>query len=169
VLDYIGTDLVAASEAFRHFQAAQIRAALSQHSPASLNRLCLNHIFIALCRWQEFYERFARYIPEHEREAARNLTAELEKRPLRTFRNEFLAHVWSRRFDRPLTEAEIVSVAHEVAGGEFGPFVDWIHHYHAPLGAETVVRLIERIRDSFRKAYKLSDEEIAPGLFAPDA
>ena len=67
VLDYISRDLVAASEAFRHFQSPEIRTSLSQHSPAYLNRLCLNHIFIALSRWQEFYKKFfnKKYLKKH--------------------------------------------------------------------------------------------------------
>ena len=169
VLDYIGRDLIAASEAFRHFQSPEIRTSLSQHSPAYLNRLCLNHIFIALSRWQEFYKKFARYIPKSKRASAKKLNADLERRGLRTFRNGFLAHIWCKKYDRPLTGSEISDAVHKVAGGDFSRFVNWIHDYHAPEGAETVVRIVERLRDSFFDEYKLTDQEVSPGLFEAEA
>jgi len=169
VLDYIGRDLVVASEAFRHFQSPEIRTSLSQHSPAYLNRLCLNHIFIALSRWQEFYKKFAHDIPDPERSSAKKLNADLDRRDLRTFRNEFLAHIWCKRHNRPLTDSEISDTAHKVADGDFSRFVNWIHDYHAPEEVETVVRIIERLRDSFFDVYNLTGQEISPEIFEVDA
>lgn len=168
VLDYIGHDLIAACEAFRHFQSPDIRTSLSQHSPAYLNRLCLNHIFIALSRWQEFYKRFARYIPAQEKTSAKKLNADLDSRGLRTFRNEFLTHIWSREQNRPLTDSEISNTARKVAGGDFTQFVNWIHDYHASEKAETVVQIVERLRNAFFDVYGLTDRDTSPGLFKDD-
>lgn len=169
VLDYIIRDLVAASEAFRHFQSPEIRTSLSQHSPAYLNRLCLNHIFIALSRWQEFYRKFVRYIPNSERSSTKKLYADLNRRNLLDFRNEFLAHIWCKKHNRPLTDSEISVAAHKVADGDFSRFVNWIHDYHAPEEVETVVRIVERLRDSFFDSYNLTDQEISSELFESDA
>lgn len=116
-------------------------------------------------RWQEFYKRFARYIPAQVKTSAKKLNSDLDSRGLRIFRNDFLAHIWSREHNRPLTDREVSDTAHKVAGGDFAQFVNWIHDYHASEKGETVVQIVERLRDAFFDAYGLTDRDTSPGLF----
>jgi hypothetical protein len=68
----------------------------------------------------------------------------------------FFAHIWCKKYDWPLTNSEISDAAHKVAGGDFSR-------------SETVVRIVERLRNPFFDEYKLTDQEVSLGLFEADA
>jgi hypothetical protein len=132
---------------------------------AGVNRVCLSTLFLALCKWAEFYDAFHDLIPDAYRKGARDLRDVVKKRRIVDFRNRFVGHILDKRKGRPLTLGEIDESVEAIVRGDQDAFVRWCNDRNpvANLYPDTVVGIIETIRDGIRDGYGLTMGDLERG------
>ena len=129
--------------------------------------MCLSRLFLTLDKWAEFYARFHHVVPADCRGACKQLVKEVARRKIRSFRNTFVGHIWSKKSRRPFTQDEIGAAVLETVEGDQEAFVRWCNNHEANVYPTTVVSIIERARDRIREEFGLSEAELFPGTSAP--
>ena len=156
------TDLLTGGSAYVVFQTLFQRNAdaVPDHVRTAATRLCLFHAVITLSKWVELYDRYKGVIPANVKEIAKQLRGEIYNRGIMAFRNKVVGHIWDDDQHRALTNAEVEERVSALAGSNVAAFLRWAAEPQSATNTTSPVAIIERVRDSIRDSYGLTDEDL---------
>jgi len=157
--DLIG-DLIAGTNVFIDYRQRLIQGGFSEEQLSAVQKMCFSHLALSFCKLIEFYKRYHRLVPENHREVLKNLNAEIRRRGVRDFRNKVAGHIWDKKLQRPLRHSEIMLQLNSVIGKHADDFLYWINNPKNNTYPETIVSVVETIRDSIAKEYVIDPAEV---------
>jgi hypothetical protein len=159
--EHIG-DLVIGSRASGLLDTPAIRPKINQEFKITMNRMCLWHTIATLSKWQELYDCYNEIFPVDVRKAARDLRKELEKRGIRDFRNTVIGHILDKKTKQPISAAELNAKLVKIFNGSSDEFSLWINNPAGNHFPESVIAIIEQIRNRLMQDYSLKASELFP-------
>ena len=160
--DFVG-DFVSGVMLLREYDAHHRVEKVSMPLMVTVQKICLSHLILSLCRFREFYARFKNVIPEAHRDTCKKLVKTIEAKGVVHFRNKVVGHIWDKEKNRPLLNSEIMGRLNHMTDSNIGAFLVWLNDPKANIYPSTVVSIVETVRDSIMKEYGLSPDEIING------
>lgn len=158
--DLVG-DFVTGSMSHRLFLKSFKEGKITQDQMIGIQKMCLSHLALALCKCIEFWEKYHDLISEEQREDYKDLINKIGKRNVRGFRNKYIGHIWDQKEKRPLFTSEIMKYFDSFSeDGSLYTFLDWINKPNENVFPLTVVSIVESLRDSLQNEYSIQPDEI---------
>lgn len=126
-----------------------------------VHKMCLSSLVLTLYKWLEFYDKYHIIIPNSVYNECRELTKELTRRRIYDFRHSCLGRIWDKKNNRPLYNSELIERLNSIAGDDLFNFLDWISHPHRNRFPETVVSIIETLRNELAASYCIALRDTA--------
>jgi hypothetical protein len=156
--DFIG-DLVGGTMLFRYWDTQIRERHLPQTLMVNVQKICISHLVLALCKFVEFHQRFHQVIPLEHRQTCKDLLREINRRQAVQFRNKCVGHIWDKEQQRPLLHSEIMTRLARLTGGDIPEFLNWINNPTANEFPSSVVSIVETVRDALTSKYSISPDE----------
>ena len=121
----------------------------------TVQRVCMSYLVIILDKWLEFYDRYSRYLPTDLHDECKKLSKELRSRNLEEFRNTCIGHIWDKKQDRPLYNSEIMARLNTITNNDLNKFMLWVNNPKNNVYPNTVVSVVETVRDRLIKDYNV--------------
>jgi hypothetical protein len=160
VLDLILVDILTCTNILRIFDKPFFSRKFSPIMAAGIHRMCLWYLFLALCRWYEFYIRYKKILPAGSVAICRDLSNEIQKRGIIGFRNKVIGHIWDNEAECPLSDKEVSEYIRRIAKDDFTSFYQWIIDFKENIYPKTVVSIVETLRDKIMEQNSISSEEL---------
>jgi hypothetical protein len=157
--DFVG-DLVSGAMLFREWHAQFAAGRVPEMLMVNVQKICVSHLVLALCKFVEFYKRFHQVLPSGHRETCKTLVCEINQRGIVEFRNKCVGHIWDKEQQRPLIHSEIMLRLTRLTDGDMSGFLNWINNPAGNQYPYTVVSVVEGVRDSLMQEYSISPDEI---------
>jgi hypothetical protein len=122
---------------------------------SAVQKMCFSHLVLSFCKLLEFRERYHKLVPEIHREALKSLNAEIRRRGAKDFRNKVAGHIWDNKLQRPLRHSEIIAQLDGLIGKHADDFLYWINNPESNTYPETVVSVVETIRDAITRVHAI--------------
>lgn len=157
--DFIG-DCVASVMVLNEY--VQILSGKKEQETAliAIHKMCLSYLVITLNKWLEFYDKYHSIIPSHLHNECKELTKDLKRRQVNEFRNKCVGHIWDKKNKRPLYNSEINESLNAIIGTSLSEFLNWVNNPYGNHYPNTVVSIIETVRNELAENYSISYEEI---------
>jgi len=139
-----------------HYRAGRIKLPLM----VTVQKICLSHLILSLCKFTEFYDRFKSLIPPEHVVACKKLVRTITDKGVKDFRNKCVGHIWDNDSGRPLLNSEIMARLDRMTDSDTEGFLKWINDPKANVFPATVVSIVETVRDALMVKYSLSPDEI---------
>jgi hypothetical protein len=156
--DLIG-DLFSGTMLFRQwinqFQRGQIPAELM----VTIQKICISHLVLALCKFREFYKRFRTVIPPKHLQTCKSLLHQIDQKGVLEFRNKCVGHIWDNDHQRPLKHSEIMKHLARLTDNDMQGFLNWINNPPTNEFPSTVISIVEIVRDALISEYSISPDE----------
>jgi hypothetical protein len=160
VLNDLLDGLVAGTMVFEHYQARFERDQFSKCGIVSVQKMCVSHLILALCKLCEFWEVFHHIVPAEFRPQVKELVSKINKLNIREYRNTVVAHVKDRKLGRARTQLESMEVLNRISANDPRGFLDWLNNPNCYEYPKTVVSVVEMVRDSLREIHGVRPEEV---------
>jgi hypothetical protein len=160
VLNDFIIDLIAGVMVFREYEASFKKTPSTNGIKLSVDRLCLSHLILNLCKVIEFWKRYKSVVPTNLKEPFKSLVKTLEGRKVTEFRNKYIGHIWDDELNRPLVHSEIIRKMDILCEGDLNSFLNWINNPKANSFPTTVISVIETTRDALVAKHQIGDDEI---------
>ena len=160
VLNYLVGDMVVPVRIREDYAARMGQTPAHPETAKAVNRFCLSQLVLALSKWLEFYDHYARILPRVCVSDCKALNAELKKRELKKFRNTVVGHIWNKENKRPLSGHEIEAAFQSLVNGDADVFVAWCNSTGKNTYPNTIVSIVERVRDEIIREHGISEVEI---------
>lgn len=157
--DFVG-DFVGGVMLFREWEIQFKDGRVPEMLMVNVQKICLSHLVLGLCKFVEFYERFRTVIPSEHRDVCKALVSEIKQKGVVEFRNKCVGHIWDKSLDRPLIHSEIMTRLLKLTGGNMSVFLDWVNNPKGNTFPSTVVSIIETVRDTLMTQYSITQDEI---------
>ena len=152
-------DLIAGVMVYREFEASYKKRHPTDGIEVSVNRLCLFHLILNLCKVIEFWKRYKSLVPNDLKEQFKSLVKTLEGKKVTEFRNKYIGHIWDDELKRPLVHSEVIRKIENLCEGDPESFLNWINNPKANSFPTTVISVIETTRDTLMDEYQISNVE----------
>ena len=159
ILNYFVSELVTGSRVRSIFHSSIVSRKASVATISCVDRMSLAYLILTLDKWTEFYDRFHCVIPEDCREVCKDLYKEVNRRKIKQFRNTFVAHIWDKKLNRPLTSPEIQELADTITEADEDAFCTWCNNPAENTYPNTVVSIVETTRDRILDEFDIKDDE----------
>ena len=156
--EFVG-DLRVSVSVYNHFKDTGIPLKETPYDWIFMRRIYLSYIVITLSKITEVYVRYKTIIPDKSAETFKELFKEINSRKVREFRNKCIGHIWDKDKNKPLTRKEIEPYLIEILKRDENSFLEWVSN-PPNTSLNTVVGIIEYVRNSIRTTYQLSHHEI---------
>lgn len=153
VLNDIFYDLVAGTMVFQNYQSRFAMGKFPQSGIVAVQKMCVSQLILGLNKLCEFWKVYHHLVPAELRPEMKALVSELQKRGIREFRNTVVAHIWDKKRSRPRTQFEIIAQLNEISANCPGGFLLWINNPDDYTYPNTVVSIIQNLRDKLRELY----------------
>ena len=160
VLNDVIVDLIAVTNVFIDYRQRLKEGKFSAEQMSTVQKMCFSHLVLSFCKLLEFWERYHRLVPENHREVLKSLNAEIRKIGAKDFRNMVAGHIWDKKHQRPLRHSEIMLRLNGLIGKHADDFLYWINNPKNNTYPETIVSVVETIRDAIVQAHTIDPEEI---------
>jgi hypothetical protein len=157
--DFIG-DLITGANVLREYMKEQREGRLDVRLMVPIQRMCLSHLILTLNKWCEFYEKYSQLVADEHREAVKGLNRELKDKKVKEFRHKCIGHIWDKEHRRPLIHSEIMTRLENITGGSLPCFLSWINNPQNNTSPNTVVSIVETVRDSISARYQITEAEV---------
>ena len=139
-----------------HYRAGRIKLPLM----VTVQKICLSHLILSLCKFTEFYDRFKSVIPPEHVDTCKKLVRTITDKGVKEFRNKCVGHIWDKDSGRPLLNSEIMDRLNRMIDLDIEAFLKWINDPKANDYPATVVSIVETVRNALMVKYSLSPDEI---------
>jgi hypothetical protein len=156
--DLVG-DLGGGTNLFRYWITQFQQGHLPEILMVNVQKICVSHLVLALCKFVEFHQRFHQIIPSEHRQTCKALLREIHRKGAVEFRNKCVGHIWDNEQQRPLIHSEIMMRLDRLTGGDMPGFLNWINNPTSSEFPSTVVRIVETVRDALMSEYSISPDE----------
>ena len=162
VLNDFIIDLIAGVMVLREYEASFKKTASTNPDKLSVNRLCLSHLILNLCKVIEFWKRYKSVVPTNLKEPFKSLVKTLEGRKVTEFRNKYIGHIWDDELNRPLVHSKIIRKIDILCDGAYQQFFELDKQPKSNLTTTltTVISVIETARDALVAKHQIGDDEI---------
>ena len=157
--DFIG-DCIVSVNVFQDYWKDLKDDASRQSMLIAIHRLCMSYLLLTLDKWLEFYDRYQSLIPPDIHGIYKKLTKELRSRKIEDFRNTCVGHVWNKKKKRPLYNSEIDTALNLITKGDIAKFLKWVNDPSNNIFPNTVVSVVETLKDRLSKEYGIGYAEI---------
>lgn len=157
--DFIG-DLIIGVNVLREYIKKEREGRLDIREMIPIHKMCLSHLILTLNKWCEFYKNYSQLIADEHREPVKNLNRQLKEKRIENFRNKCIGHIWDNDHRRPLMHSEIMSGLERIIGSSLSDFLTWVNNPQDNSFPNTVVGIVETVRDSITARYGISEAEI---------
>jgi hypothetical protein len=157
--DFVG-DFVGGVMLFREWEIQFKAGRVPEMLMVNVQKICLSHLVLGLCKFVEFYERFRNVIPFEHRDVCKGLVREIKQKGVVEFRNKCVGHIWDTSLHRPLIHSEIMTRLNRLTSCNLSGFLDWINNPKANTFPSTVVSIIETVRDALMSQHGITQDEI---------
>lgn len=157
--DLIG-DLIGRAMLLREWDAQFKAGRVPEMLMVNVQKICVSHLALSLCKFVEFHKRFHQAIPSMHRETCRNPLRDVNRRGVIEFRNKCVGHILDTDQQRPLIHSEIMARLGRMTGGDMSGFLNWISN---PKGNEyplTSISVIQTVRDALISDHSIKLDEI---------
>ena len=156
--DFVG-DLVSGTMLFREWDTQFKAGRVPEILVVNIQKICISHLILGLCKYLEFYERFHQVVPSTHRKACKALVREINRKGVIDFRNKCVGHIWDTERQRPLIHSEIMTRLGRLTDGDMSGFLDWINHPKRNEFPSTVISVVETVRDALMSDYSITPDE----------
>lgn len=139
-----------------HYRSGRIKLPLM----VTVQKICLSHLILSLCKFKEFYDRFKRVIPPEHIGTCKDLVRAITDKGVIEFRNKCVGHIWDKDQGRPLLNSEIMDRLNQMTDQDIGGFLKWLNDPKANVYPSSVVSVVETVRDALMVKYSISPDEI---------
>jgi len=160
ILNDLVDGLVAGTMVFENYQARFERGQFTKEGIVSVQKLCVSHLVLALCKLCEFWEEFHNIVPEEFRPKVKELASKIRKLGVKEYRNTVVAHVKDRKLSRARTQFEAMEVLNRISANNPRGFLGWLNNPKDNEYPKTVVSIVVKLRDSLRETHQVKPEEI---------
>ena len=157
--DLIG-DYVAATNTLRDYNGRYKAGHLTLTQMSVVQKMCLSHIVLACCKFIEFWEKYRDIVPMEHVGVLKDVNSKLSKSGVLEFRNKVAGHIWDRKNKRPLYNSEIMSMLKNLVGDDVGAFLNWINTPNNNVYPNTIISIIEALRDSISAVHGIEPSEV---------
>lgn len=157
--DLIG-DLVAGTNIFMDYHKRYVLNEFQIEQMAAVQRMCFSYLALSLCKLMDFWKHYNSLVPDPYRDDLKRLNTIIEKRGVRDFRNKIAGHILDEKLKRPLLNSEINVQIEKLIGNDVDGFIYWINNPIDNTYPNTIVSIVEIIRDAITKKYALSPSKI---------
>lgn len=157
--DFVG-DLVSGTMLFREWDTQFKAGRVPEMLMVNVQKICISHLVLCLCKFVEFYKRFHQLIPSAYRETCKALVQDITRKGVIEFRNKCVGHIWDTELQRPLVHSEIMTRLSRFTYGDMSVFLDWINNPKGNQFPSTVVSVVEKVRDALMSDYSITPDEI---------
>lgn len=157
--DLVG-DLMAGTLVLADYQQDFRSQLIDEEQLNVVQKMCVSHIVLAFAKLLEFWRRYHQLVPAKHRDDLKSLNSQLKSRGAENFRNTVAGHIWDRKHQRPLRQSEIMQMLEVLTGGKLGEFLRWVNDPNGNTYPETVLSVIEAVRDSIVAKHQIRVEEV---------
>ena len=123
-------------------------------------RMCYAFLLITLTKWCEVYRRYKSVLPIGCKSECKELTKTIEQRRIPDFRNNYIGHIWDKELKRPLLFEEIDKHLIDIGLDDEIGFLKWVNDPSNNTFPNTVVSVVEYVRDQLINDFALSDADL---------
>ena len=160
VLNDIFDALVAGTMVFENYQSKHSTGKLSKAGIVAVQKMCVSHIVLGLSRLVEFWENYHHLVPEELRPEVKALVAKIQRKELMRYRNTVVAHIRDKKLGRVRTQLEAVELLNQISDNNPQAFLSWLNNPSDHAYPNSVVSIVERLRDEIRDAHSVSAAEV---------
>ena len=157
--DFIG-DLIAGVMVLREYMLAREKGCLEDLTMITIRKMCLSHVVLTLCKFDEFWQHYKDLVPLQHRVAGKNILKTMKEKKVKDIRDKWVGHIWDKAQRRPLIHSEIIERFDVLVNGDLSAFLDWINNPKNNTYPSTVLSVVEAIRDSIMETHGISLNEI---------
>lgn len=152
--DFIG-DFITGVMVFREYSQQFQLGKLTLEMMVPIQKMCLSNVVLAFAKFEEFWKHYHNLIPQAHREACKAILKSMRARKVKDFRNKCVGHIWDNEKQRPLAHSEVMSALSTLAAPDFDSFLDWINKPRGNVYPNTVVSVVEAVRDELMSLHGL--------------
>ena len=160
ILNDVSDGLVAGTMVFAHYQARFERGQFSKGGIVSVQKMCVSHLILALCKLCEFWKVFHHIVPSEFRPEIKALVAKIHQLKVQDYRNTVVAHVQDQKLGRVRTQFEAMEMLNRISGNSPRGFLGWLNNPKDNKYPKTVVSIVVALRDSIRDTHQVKPEEV---------
>lgn len=157
--DFIG-DLVTGVMAFREYDQQYRAGHIPWNMMVAIQKMCLSHLILTLAKWLEVHKRYHDIFSSDTAPVCRELNKEIRRREIPEFRNKCIGHIWDKNTGKPLLQSEIMERLGRVTDGSLWNFLAWLNDPNDNSYPNTVVGIVEKIRNDLASEYGLSPSDV---------
>ena len=160
VLNDLISDFIAGTNTFRDYRNRYKAGTFSLYQMSAVQKMCFSHIALAFCKLLEFWEKYREIVPEEHCQNLKSINSKLSKTGVLKFRNKVAGHIWDRKNQRPLYHSEIMTMLEKMIGENVDDFLNWINDPNNNVYPNTIISIVETIRDSISNEHNIDPAEI---------
>ncbi|UJF21202.1 integron-associated HEPN domain-containing protein [Shewanella sp. OMA3-2] len=150
ILNHLVADLTMAITVLKDYEK---RGILNSFQRQNLYRLCFTSLIMNCSKYEEFCNKYRKVIYQevpHLKELSDEFKKTILAKGIKSYRNDYIGHIHSKKLQRPLTDAEVQSNFVGIIGSDNAlDFFDWIcpDNYIETDKTTHLVGVIETLRD----------------------
>jgi len=161
VLNDLVGDFVTGVMVFVYLQERYKAGVLSYDQMVGVQKMCLSHLALALCKCVEFWGRYHNFVASEHAESFKGIVRAIQKRKIEDFRNQYAGHIWNKREKRPLSPSEVMEHLYRLSPDKtVYSFLDWINKPGDNACPKTVVAIVEKVRDDIQARFSITSDEV---------
>lgn len=160
VLNYLIADFVAGTEVFINYRQRFKSGILNIEQLSAVQRMCFSHLALSFCKLLEFWDRYHQLVSSTHYEDLKKLNAKIRRKGVKEFRNKVAGHILDNKSHRPLQHSEIMLLLEGLIGKHADDFLYWINNPLDNTYPNTVVSIVETIRNTIAEEYAITPDEI---------
>ncbi len=160
VLNDLIADLIAGTNVFRDYRQRLKSGQIRVEQMSAVQKMCFSHLALSFCKLLEFWEHYQKVVPDAHRKDLRELNTEIRRRGAKDFRNKVAGHIWDKKHQRPVRHSEIMAYLDGLIGKHADSFLNWVNNLESNPYPETIVSVVETIRDGIAREHAIDPSEI---------
>lgn len=160
ILNDIFNDLIAGTMVFENYQSKFNSGQFSQPGIVAVQKMCISHLILGLNKICEFWKVYHHLVPDELKPKLKSLISELQKRNIKKIRNTVAAHIRDRKLKRSLSQSEVIELLNQISENDPSGFLLWLNNPNDYSYPNTVVSIVETIRDQLREIHDVTSDEV---------
>ncbi len=159
ILNDLMGEIMNGVDVYKHYVECYKTGIVTDDDMAGASRLCFTSMILALNKVREFNRRYLQIVPQGvHRAALTQLQETIVARGIPEFRDHCIGHIWNQKTNQPLKHSEVMKRLSVIVEENVMAFVNWLHGTGS--GGNTVVGVLESIRDTLKEEYSVMVSEV---------
>ena len=157
--DFIG-DLITGVMVFRDYVSSHQQGKTRLEMMVSVQKMCMSNIVLGLTKFEEFWVNFHDLVPEDHRSSCKAILRRMNQRKIGNFRDTYVGHIIDLKTKCPLKKSDVEAAFRVIAEPGIDEFLRWINDPKSNAHRDSVVSVVEAVRDTLQQAYGITPDEI---------